>query len=89
MRVKRVNVAVSASIDADGVIILHKIYWRDNREWNIRRVLHTCQSADGEFAGTRYTVLIGNAERYLYRDNTTWYVLVDDEEEPEHHENAG
>lgn len=88
MQMKRVNVAVTASIDVDGIIVPHKIFWRDGREWEIKRVLHTCRSADGDFVGTRYTILIGETERYLYRDYTIWYVLLP-EEEVERCGNAG
>ena len=77
---KRVNVSVSARIEKDGVTIPLSVRWHDGRQWPVERVLHTCHSPDGEFAGTRYTVLIGGMEKYLYRNYTTWYVLVPEEE---------
>lgn len=85
---KRVNVSGEVLIEPDGVIVPRVIRWYDGREWKVDRILHTCRSPDGEFTGTRYTVLIGGTEKYLYRDNTTWYVLVPDGEEQQDHENA-
>ena len=29
----------------------------------------------GEFAGVRYTIVIGSVERYLYKDAAGWYVI--------------
>ena len=51
-----------------------RIRWTDGRAFAVDRVSHTCVSPDGEYAGIRYTVLIGNQERYLYRDGDRWYV---------------
>ena len=70
----RVGVTVFCQIDADGILILLSIKWKDGRIWEIQRVLHTCRSPDLSFTGIRYTVLIGGAEKYLYLDDTRWYV---------------
>ena len=70
----RTAIAVRCSVDTDGVITPLLIHWEDGRELEIERVLHTCRSPDFSFEGTRYTVLIGGMEKYLYRDGTRWYV---------------
>ena len=77
---KRANIAVTTHVELDDVVSPKTIRWHDGRKWSVDRVLHTCRSPDGEFAGTRYTVLIGGMEKYLYRDCATWYVLVPDKE---------
>lgn len=60
--------------DPDGVIIPTGILWNDGRRWEIRKVLHTCIASHNEFEGIRYTIKIGRAEKYLYRDGQRWYV---------------
>lgn len=70
----RVSVAVDCSIDTDGLLVPLQIQWNDGRRWEIERVLHTCRSPDLSFTGVRYTILIGGAEKYLYREGTRWYV---------------
>jgi hypothetical protein len=32
------------------------------------------------YKGTRYTVLMGDSERYIYRDRDSWYVLKEGKE---------
>ena len=39
----------------------------------IDKTLHACTS-ECDFKGIRYTVLIGSAEKYLYRIDDQWYV---------------
>ena len=58
----------------DDAIIPKKILWADGRKWNIGNVLHTCPASHHEFEGIRYTIKIGRAEKYLYRDGQRWYV---------------
>ena len=70
----RVDVSVKEARDADGNIRPKVLRWHDGREWLVERVLHICRSPDGEFDGTRYTVLIAGTEKYLYRDGKQWYV---------------
>ena len=60
--------------DTDGIIIPTRILWNDGRRWEIKKVLHTCISSHNEFEGIRYTIKIGRAEKYLYRDGQRWYV---------------
>lgn len=77
----RVSITVNCSVDQDGIIVPHLVYWGDGRRWEIERVLHTCRSPDLSFSGIRYTVLIGGAEKYLYREGSCWYVNAPPQEE--------
>ena len=70
---KKVFVKVDYQILAGGAVRPLRIYWRDGRIWDIKKTLHICTSED-DFSGTRYTVLIGSAEKYLYRIGSKWYV---------------
>lgn len=67
-------VTVECSEDTDGIIIPTGILWNDGRRWKIRKVLHTCIASHNEFEGIRYTIKIGRAAKYLYRDGQRWYV---------------
>ena len=67
-------VEVECLLDSDGIIDPRRIRWRDGRCWRISKVIHTCSAAHNEFEGIRYTVKIGRAERYIYRDGQQWYV---------------
>ena len=60
--------------DTDGIIMPTRILWNDGRHWEIKKVLHTCIASHNEFEGIRYTIKIGRAEKYLYRDGQRWYV---------------
>lgn len=67
-------VKVRTGCDENGAVVPKIITWKDGRKWEIARVVHTCASYDGEFEGIRYTVIIGSAEKYLYRLGSQWYV---------------
>ena len=69
----KVYVNVDYQVLSGGAIKPVRIYWHDGRVWKIKKTLHSCTSED-EFKGIRYTVLIGSAEKYLYRIGDTWYV---------------
>ena len=71
---KKTFVRVECLILEDGIAIPKKIIWNDGREWCITQVLHSNTSSDHEFEGIRYTVLIGSAEKYLYKLGSRWYV---------------
>ena len=73
-RMDRIFVDVECSCYADGSIRPMKVTWPDGRTWKITRTLHTSVSVDDEFEGIRYTVLIGSAEKYIYRIGSRWYV---------------
>lgn len=66
--------SVNADLDTDGVIRPLRILWDDGRQWEVTKVLHTCTTSRKEFEGVRYTVKIGRAVKYLYRDGQCWYV---------------
>ena len=65
---------VECRIDRDGIICPVKVLWDDGRSWDVKKVLHTCTASHNEFEGIRYTIKIGRAEKYLYRDGRRWYV---------------
>ena len=65
---------VDCAMNENGQVIPKRITWKDGRKWNIDRVVHSCASYDGEFEGIRYTVIIGSAEKYIYRLGSKWYV---------------
>ena len=71
---QKVYVSVICKCDKEGVTLPIRICWDDGRSWNIKRVLHACTAAHHEFEGIRYTILIGSAEKYLYRTGSQWYV---------------
>ena len=58
----------------DGTLTPRQILWDDGRTWDIRRTLHVAEPVEDEFEGIRYTVLIGSAEKYIYRTGSKWYV---------------
>lgn len=70
----RTFVRVECLVLEDGSAQPKKIIWLDGREFNIRRVIHSCPASNGEYEGIRYTVLIGSAEKYLYQLDARWYV---------------
>lgn len=67
-------VRVEYCTDSDGIISPTAILWNDGRRLEIRKVLYTCIVSHNEFEGIRYTIKIGRAEKYLYRDGQRWYV---------------
>lgn len=68
----QVFVKVDYQILTGGAIRPIQVHWHDGRIWKIDKTLHACTSE--EFKGIRYTVLIGSAEKYLYRIDDRWYV---------------
>jgi hypothetical protein len=74
---RRVYVTVDCRQFKSGEIKPLRIHWHDGRVWEIKRLLHSAYPVDDEFKGVRYTVLIGDAEKYLYRYNDQWYVMAD------------
>ena len=73
---EKVYVQVDSERTESGEIIPTAISWMDGRIWNVDRVLHSCVSLEGEFEGIRYTVIIGSAEKYIYRAGHAWYVMA-------------
>lgn len=70
---EKVFVKVDYQVITGGAVIPTRIHWHDGRTWDIAKTLHACTS-HCDFEGIRYTVLIGSAEKYLYRVGDTWYV---------------
>lgn len=65
-------VVVSCVCDEDGVVTPTAIIWDNGIELRIDKVLHTCKLNENE--GIRYSVQIGKAIRYLFKENQRWYV---------------
>ena len=70
---EKVYVNVDYQVLGGGALKPVRIYWADGRAFDVRKTLHSCTSED-DFEGIRYTVLIGSAEKYLYRIDDQWYV---------------
>ena len=70
---KKVFVKVDYQVITGGAVVPTRIHWHDGRTWDIVKTLHACTS-QCDFEGIRYTVLIGSAEKYLYRIGGKWYV---------------
>ena len=73
---KKVYVQVDSERLESGEVVPRTISWQDGRIWNIDRVIHSCTSLDREYEGIRYTVIIGSAERYIYKAGHAWYVMA-------------
>ena len=71
----RLYVTVNCDQTAEGEIIPRVIKWNEKKSSTIRKILHTCTSPT-EFEGIRYTILIGSAEKYLYKAGDKWYVEI-------------
>ena len=48
----------------------------DDRFWSIGNMLHVAVPVENEFEGIRCTVMIGSAEKYIYRAGHDWYVMA-------------
>lgn len=72
---KRVYVTVDCRQYATGAVKPLRIYWHDGRVWEIDSLVEYQYPKEDEFKGIRYTVVIGNKERFLYYYNEQWYVM--------------
>ncbi len=72
---KRTYVKVDCRKSRDGTEKPSVIYWPDGRNWKIKRVLHETVLEGEEIEGIRYTILIGSAEKYIYRNSEGWFVV--------------
>ena len=72
----KIPVDVEVEVRRDGEQIPKAVIWRDGRRFAISRVVYHCMSSSNEYEGIRYTVIIGSAEKYIYRVNHTWYVMA-------------
>lgn len=74
----RKNVDVKAIMKASGEILPLSIYWDDNREFQIDKVLDARNRAStkGGGMGVRYTIRIMGKERFLFLDGYVWFVEI-------------
>ncbi len=73
---KKELITVEADKQPDGLLLPKAVLWKDGRRFEISRVLFYSASPTGEYEGIRYTVMIGSAEKYIYRVNHKWYVMA-------------
>ena len=73
---KKELITVEADKQPDGLLLPKAVLWKDGRRFEISRVLFYSDSPTGEYEGIRYTVMIGSAEKYIYRVNHKWYVMA-------------
>lgn len=73
---EKVKVRVECQSTDEGPDLPKTVIWTDGRRFNIDRVLFYGVSQSGEYEGIRYTVIIGSAEKYIYRVNHEWYVMA-------------
>ena len=73
---KKEQVTVETDELSDGMLIPKAVLWKDGRRFEVTRVLYYSASPTGEYEGIRYTVIIGSAEKYIYRVNHKWYVMA-------------
>ena len=73
---KKELITVEADRQTDGLLLPKAVLWKDGRRFEISRVLFYSDSPTGEYEGIRYTVMIGSAEKYIYRVNHKWYVMA-------------
>mgnify|MGYP000703477631 CR=1 FL=1 len=72
----KIYVQVDSERTESGEVVPLSLSWADGRVWKIDHVIHSCVSPDGEYEGIRYTVIIGSAEKYIYRAGHAWYVMA-------------
>ena len=72
----KVPVDVEVENRSDGIILPRTIIWSDGHRFPISRVLYFGTSSANEYEGIRYTVIIGSAEKYIYRVNHKWFVMA-------------
>ena len=74
----RKDITVIAKMKHTGQIEPLSILWEDGREIKIDRVLDCRMKASTKGGGTglRYTVRIGNNERYLFLDHFIWFIEI-------------
>lgn len=72
----RTYVNVFALFDETGRITPRAIIWNDGRRFTIDRIVRVEQKAAlrSGGAGLRYHVIISGHERYLYFNDTRWFI---------------
>lgn len=73
---EKIQIDVETEEPPGGIPIPKSLRWADGRHFKIARVLYYSASPTGEYEGIRYTIIIGSAEKYIYRINHKWYVMV-------------
>jgi hypothetical protein len=73
-------VDVTAKFNADGSITPLEIQWEDGRRYPIDRILDIRRAASLKAGGTgiRYTCRIAGRPKYLYLEETKWFVEARD-----------
>jgi hypothetical protein len=76
MKYRKKYVEVTARFDTEGRIIPLKILWEDGASFFIDRVLDVRPAASLKAggAGIRYTCRINNFEKYLFLEESRWFV---------------
>lgn len=69
-------VTVEAECHPDGMLLPKAVVWKDGRRFQISKIVYYSTSPSGEYEGIRYTVLIGSAEKYIYRVKNKWFVMT-------------
>ena len=72
----KIPVDVEVEVRRDGEHIPKAVIWSDGRRFTISRGVYHGMSSSNEYDVNRYTVIIGSAEKYIYRVNHTWYVMA-------------
>ena len=69
-------VKVAATFEADGTIMPRAIYWEDGRRFAVDRVkdIRRAASLRSGGAGIRYVVMICGHERWLYLEESRWFI---------------
>lgn len=74
-------VEVVAQFDVDGTIIPRVIQWDDGTKYEIDRIVDIRPAASLKAGGTgiRYTCRIHGREKYLWLEETKWFVEAKEE----------
>lgn len=74
----RKNITVIAEMRSDGNVVPLEIIWEGKRKILIDRVLDKRKAAStrGGGMGIRYSIRIGNNQRYLFLDEYLWFVEI-------------
>ncbi len=69
-------VSVTAKFDCDGNILPIRINWDDGRCFDIDRItdIRYAASLKAGGAGIRYTCRIKQSEKYLYLEDSRWFI---------------
>ena len=73
---KKVFVGVMVKVSPEGEIRPINITYTDGITYEIDRLKQRCRAHATKVGGTviRYTIVLGNKEKYLFEDEGKWYV---------------